>query len=339
MKKNISILLALFLLSSLGVYAFAGGNLTMDEDDGEITLEMPEVGLVFHIPYDMIASAQGHIDFEYGEELAYGSGTYYTELGYMAMTEEEYESMDEFDESRYAPLLGFACIRSGGDLSAFSDAGININWDNSWRMATAGDYSHYMIVGGEGDELPYGFTEPYSSEYFDLLQAFVDLGFDNIEYGIPENPYAEQTGKQVSFETTDLYGNPVSSDELFSQNEVTMLNFWATWCGYCVCELPELEQINRELQSMGCGIVGVLTDGQDPDDLEEAKQDTREAGITYPVIIVPENADDMFDLGNGLPISYFVDRSGNIVGVPVSGAQVDAYKKAVENILAGNTAG
>ncbi len=103
-------------------------------------------------------------------------------------------------------------------------------------------------------------------------------------------------------------------------------------------ELPELERINGELQSMGCGVVGVLTDGQDADDVEEAKQDVQEAGVTYPVILAPENINELFDLGNGLPITYFVDRNGTIVGVPVNGAQVDAYMKAVEDILAGNAA-
>ena len=340
MKKIISVLMAVLLLASLGSFAFADEGTGWDDSDEYVTIDLPQVGLVFHFPYDLLTGSQGHIDVEYGDELGYGAGAYYTEIGYMAMTEDEFNNLEEFDESRYAPMVGFACIRNGCDLSAFNDAGIFINWDNSWRMATTGDYTHYMIIGGtaQGDELPYGFTEPYSSEYFELVQTFVDLSYSNVEYGIPKNPFSEQSGKQVSFTTTDLNGNPVSSEELFAENEVTMLNFWATWCGYCVGELPELERINGELQSMGCGVVGVLTDGQDADDVEEAKQDVMDAGVTYPVILAPENINELFDLGNGLPITYFVDRSGTIVGVPVNGAQVDAYVKAVEDILAGNAA-
>lgn len=339
MRKIISILLVVLLLSSLGGYAFAGGGADWDED-GNLAIDLPQVGLVIHLPYELISEAQGHVDLEYGEELGYGAGAYYTEVGYFAMSDEEFDSLDEFDESRYAPVVGFACLRNGCDLSAFNDAGIYINWDNSWRVATAGDYTHYLIIGGSavGDELPDGFYEPYISEYFELVQTFVDLSYDNVEYGIPRNPYSEQAGQQVSFTTTDLDGNFVSSEELFSQNEVTMVNFWATWCGYCVGELPELEQIHQQLQSMGCGVVGVLTDGQDEDDVEEAKQDVLDAGVTYPVILAPENAGEMFDLGNGLPITYFVDSSGAIVGVPITGAQVDAYMRAVEDILSGNAA-
>ena len=225
MKKIISVLMAVLLLASLGSFAFADEGTGWDDSDEYVTIDLPQVGLVFHFPYDLLAGSQGHIDVEYGDELGYGAGAYYTEIGYMAMTEDEFNNLEEFDESRYAPMVGFACIRNGCDLSAFNDAGIFINWDNSWRMATTGDYTHYMIIGGtaQGDELPYGFTEPYSSEYFELVQTFVDLSYSNVEYGIPKNPFSEQSGKQVSFTTTDLNGNPVSSEELFSGNEVTGL--------------------------------------------------------------------------------------------------------------------
>ncbi|MBQ3381437.1 MAG: TlpA family protein disulfide reductase [Oscillospiraceae bacterium] len=44
---------------------------------------------------------------------------------------------------------------------------------------------------------------------------------------------------KISFETRDLDGNPVSSEDLFKQNTITMLNFWATWCGPCKAELRD----------------------------------------------------------------------------------------------------
>ena len=341
MKKLISLLLATLLMLSLAAGAFADDIENWDWEDfeeaGGIPIDLPNVGVRFMVPLDVATNLQGHADLEYGEELSYGSGAYYTEFGYYAMSEEEFNNLDEFDESRYLPIIAFACIRNGGDLSAFEDAGIHIGWSNSWKMATVGDYTHYLIVGTEDDELPAGFQEPYSSEYLGLLQKMVDAGFE-AEYSVPVNPYSEQIGQKISFHTTDLDGRPVSSEELFVQNEVTMLNFWGTWCGHCVRELPELERINGNLQSMGCGVVGVLTDGQDPDDLADAKEMLQDAGVTYPVINIPEGGDGIFDLGS-LPITYFVNRNGELVGVPVKGAQIDAYEKAVRDILAGNTPG
>ena len=334
MKKLISLLLAVLMLAALstGAYADAG-----DGDGGSFDFDMPEVGLVIHIPSELLTSPAGHIDFNYGEELSYGSGAYYTEIGYYAMSEDEFSAQENFDETRYAPLVAFACVRNGCDLSAFADAGIIINWADSWRVGTIGNYTHYFISGGTGAGLPAGFVEPYASEYQSLLSSYQRLA-GTTDYSEPVNPYAEQDGKVISFETTDLDGRPVSSTELFSANQVTMVNIWATWCGHCVGELPDLARIHNNLQGMGCGIVGILTDGQDPDDLAEAKQDVQDAGVGYPVVMMPKNGDELFDL-HALPITYFVDSTGTLVGVPVSGAQVDAYEKAVQDILNGTVPG
>ena len=265
------------------------------------------------------------------------SGAYYTELGYFAMSDEEYEAMDELDDSRYLPLLTFVCVRNGCDMSAFQNAGLDINWENSWQMATVDNYTHYLFVGREDEYLPETFVEPYGSEYLSLLQPMVDIAF-HADYSAPVSPDAENVGKQLVFETTDLDGNPVSSQELFSGNEVTMINIWATWCGPCRGELPDLARINSNLESIGCGIVGLLADGQDPEDLADAKQLLQDAGVNYPVVNIPEGADDMFDL-SGMPVSYFVNSDGEILADPVHGAQVDAYEQAVRNILAGNNPG
>ena len=331
MKKLISLLLAMLMLASFSAGACA------DTGDGDITdFEMPEVGLVLHIPTEYLMTA-GHVDFNYGEELSYGSGAYYTEIGYYAMSYDEFTNLDSFDDSRYAPLVAFACLRNSCDMSAFDDANIDIDWADSWRVATVGNYAHYVISRGPDAELPDGFTEPYTSEYRDLVGKFLDLS-GTTEYSEPVNPYAEQSGKLISFETTDLDGNPVSSADLFAGNQVTMINCWATWCGHCVGELPDLARIHNNLQGMGCGIVGILTDGQDPDDLAEAKQDLLDAGVTYPVVMMPKNGNELFDL-RGLPITYFVDSTGAMVGVPISGDQVNAYETAVQDILNGTVPG
>ena len=335
MKKTITALLLVcalaFFLSNAYAVEYAGQGL--ESNEGIYDIDLPDVGVTLHLPGDLFETA-GHIEFLYGEELAYGSGVYYTEIGYFAMTRNEFYAYGQNDTSRYAPLVAFVCVRNGCDFSAFKTAGIDVHWDHAWRLATVGNYTHYMIAGGEGDALPDGFREPYTTEYLGMVQPYVDLGI-TADYRVPVNPYTEQVGKKVRFDTTDLNGVPVSSEALFSRNEVTMVNIWATWCGYCVSELPDLARIHNELQAMGCGIVGILTDGQDPQDLADAKRYVEGAGVTYPVINMPTDGDEIFDL-EALPITYFVDRNGTMVGVPVEGAEINAYTKAVRDILAGN---
>ena len=68
------------------------------------------------------------------------------------------------------------------------------------------------------------------------------------EFFAPTEPEDPWSGKELRFETTDLDGNPVRSEELFAQHKVTMLNVWATWCGPCKGELQELGEINRRVQ-------------------------------------------------------------------------------------------
>ena len=57
--------------------------------------------------------------------------------------------------------------------------------------------------------------------------------------------------KFPSFKGKDLDGNDVNSDELFSKNKVTVMNFWFTTCKPCVGELGDLEKLNKELAEKG----------------------------------------------------------------------------------------
>ena len=75
------------------------------------------------------------------------------------------------------------------------------------------------------------------------------------------------------FEGKDLDGNTVKSDELFSANAVTVVNFWFTTCNPCVGELSELDALNKELAEKGGSLIGVNTFTLDGDEtaISEAK--------------------------------------------------------------------
>ena len=144
--------------------------------------------------------------------------------------------------------------------------------------------------------------------------AFAESGEEKIDMPFPE------TG--ISFQTTDFDGNPVSSEEIFAANRITMLNIWETGCGPCKGELGELAQIHKRFQQMGCGIVGLLYDSDSQKNINTARQLLQNAGASYPSITCPSNFDDLFDLQD-FPTSYFIDSQGRILGSPVVGAQVD----------------
>ena len=137
----------------------------------------------------------------------------------------------------------------------------------------------------------------------------------------------------LSFETTDLNGNVVSSAELFAANKLTMVNIWTTWCTYCIRELPDLDALNEELSARGCAVVGLLYDGNEGDAPETAKAQMLEAGADYPVLMPWDGMESDLPV-QAFPTTIFVDSTGAIVGSPVVGADLQRYTQQIEALLA-----
>ena len=149
--------------------------------------------------------------------------------------------------------------------------------------------------------------------------------------------------KFPAFEGKDLDGNTVKSDELFSGNAVTVVNFWFTTCNPCVGELAELDALNKELAEKGGALIGVNTFTLDGDKaaIADAKDVLAKKGATYQNIYFGSGGDAGKFVENvfAYPTTYVVDRSGNIVGEPIVGAitekkQAETLQKLIEQVLA-----
>ena len=149
--------------------------------------------------------------------------------------------------------------------------------------------------------------------------------------------------KFPAFEGKDLDGNTVKSDELFSGNTVTVVNFWFTTCNPCVGELAELDALNKELAEKGGSLIGVNTFTLDGDEtaISEAKDVLAKKGATYQNVYFDSDGEAGKFTGNifAYPTTYVVDRSGNIVGEPIVGAitekkQAETLQKLIEQALA-----
>lgn len=149
--------------------------------------------------------------------------------------------------------------------------------------------------------------------------------------------------KFPAFEGKDLDGNAVKSDELFSANAVTVVNFWFTTCNPCVGELSELDALNKELAKKGGALIGVNTFTLDGDEaaISEAKDVLAKKGATYQNVYFDSDGEagkfttSIF----AYPTTYVVDRSGNIVGEPIVGAimekkQAETLQKLIDQALA-----
>ena len=149
--------------------------------------------------------------------------------------------------------------------------------------------------------------------------------------------------KFPAFEGKDLDGNTVKSDELFSGNAVTVVNFWFTTCNPCVGELAELDALNKELAEKGGSLIGVNTFTLDGDEaaISEAKDVLAKKGASYQNVYFDSDGEAGKFTTNifAYPTTYVVDRSGNIVGEPIVGAitekkQAETLQKLIEQTLA-----
>ena len=149
--------------------------------------------------------------------------------------------------------------------------------------------------------------------------------------------------KFPAFEGKDLDGNTVKSDELFSANAVTVVNFWFTTCNPCVGELSELDALNKELAEKGGALIGVNTFTLDGDEaaISEAKDVLAKKGATYQNVYFNSDGEAGKFTENifAYPTTYVVDRNGNIVGEPIVGAiteknQAEKLQKLIDQALA-----
>ena len=182
------------------------------------------------------------------------------------------------------------------------------------------------------------------NKYPDIMQKSMD-GDMSMPAGSDTSTPPDDGSMQKfpAFEGKDLDGNPVKSDELFSANAVTVVNFWFTTCNPCVGELSELDALNKELAEKGGSLIGVNTFTLDGDEtaISEAKDVLAKKGATYQNVYFDSDGEAGKFTTNifAYPTTYVVDRSGNIVGEPIVGAitekkQAETLQKLIEQALA-----
>ena len=327
MKKAISLLLTLMLALSLCAVSLAD-----DPDEIPGTAEMPYAGLRF-VPPEQYRNTTGVLVTDGSMELE--KGTNYAYWVYCAMTEEEVAALyNGTSTMENPPMVILFYVFSIGGGKTFDDMNASIggvlSGEYAREIAKVGDYTFYLYMEGPDQNFIDSIDPAYQDEYARVASAVDDVAaaFTCYEPLEAPDPYADLVGSKFEFSAVDLDGNAVSSADLFAQHEITMVNIWATWCGPCIGELAELQQISLRLQEKDCAVIGMLLD----DDLDECRSLLAENGVTYPIIQAPTNLDDLV-LVEYVPTTVFIGRDGTVLASPVIGAQVDAYESTVDSLL------
>ena len=193
-----------------------------------------------------------------------------------------------------------------------------------------GKYSYYLSVKSDADAEA---VEEFKKTDVKVIEmkARPENGFVLAEKSDLENTMAfmEGAGNTVTdlsnIVTKDIHGKEFSSKD-FANYDLTMVNVFATWCTACIQEIPDLVEVQKEMQAKGVNIIGIVTDtvddtGENREALEKAKliQEKTKANYSF---LMPEktNFNGRLNGIQALPETFFVDKNGQIVGETYSGS-------------------
>ncbi len=157
---------------------------------------------------------------------------------------------------------------------------------------------------------------------------------------------SSDTSPFKNFSGQDFDGNSVD-ESLFSQNSVTVINFWFTGCKPCVAELSKLNELNDAIKSMGGEVVGINTETFDGNKaaIKEAKAVLKSQGAKYRNLSIDSSSDAGKYASDimAFPTTILVDRNGNIVGDPMLGGiddqkNYDTLMKQIQSVIDADTA-
>lgn len=156
------------------------------------------------------------------------------------------------------------------------------------------------------------------------------------EAGGQTAPESSFNGSLSSFTTDNMEGGTVT-EEIFSDYDVTMVNIWTTWCGFCIMEMPDLQKLYEQLPE-NVNLISVCGDALEEKEL--AGQIIQEYGISFMVLYANDELNDcLMQHVSAFPTTIFVDSAGNVIGdahlgIPSGdGDAADAYMELINSCL------
>ena len=317
------------------------------EADGSAVIDLKSLGYTVKNP-DLWDGLEGTVFFypASSSSLLDDPEVFLSTIYYLPVNEDDVDGEEEAEASMDMVTIPGVIFSIRGDrdqmLKALGDLGFTDNLSEDEieaglvQVGEADDYNFFLLSSLDEDYAA-GLDEKFAEDY-KKLPALLEEMLKEAEYNAPVDPMKTLEGKTLSFTTTDLDGNTVTSADLFKDNEVTMVNLWGTWCHNCVDEMEELAAIHDRIKENGCGIIGIEYE-EDPseDTYQKARDLMKEKGTNYPNVLMPEG-NEILDMVSGFPTTFFVDREGKILSKPIVGAKVSEYEPTVEALLKGDGA-
>lgn len=141
---------------------------------------------------------------------------------------------------------------------------------------------------------------------------------------IGNNLYAQ---KAPDFTFKTLNGEEVSLSDF--KNKVIVLNFWATWCGPCVHEMPDLEKLYQNYKEKGLQVLGLTLQSKK----KQIPAKIKKTGVTYPILLDAEPAIKTYGPFNAVPTTFIINRKGEIVEQIVGARSYKQFENVIKDLL------
>jgi thiol-disulfide isomerase/thioredoxin len=164
-----------------------------------------------------------------------------------------------------------------------------------------------------------------SGKYMSHPKGTANAGFQ----GNANGPGRGAQAPDFELKVLDGQGKTLKLSSL--KGQAVIVNFWATWCEPCKIEMPWLIQLQKKYGPQGLQIVGVAMDDADEKTISEF---SHKMGVNYPVVVGTEKVADLYGGVDGLPISFFVDRSGKVVNRILGLVSESEFETSIQKSLA-----
>ena len=141
----------------------------------------------------------------------------------------------------------------------------------------------------------------------------------------------------LNFEGTTLEGEVLTS-ACFADSKLTMLNVWATFCGPCINEMPDLGELAGEYDTSDFQLIGIISDvieGEEGDTFAEAQEIIAETGANYQHLLLNEELYvNLVGASDSVPTTYFFNEKGELLGYLVGAQTKEVWKQIIDELLA-----
>lgn len=204
-------------------------------------------------------------------------------------------------------------------------------YPNNEVLGEKDNYIYYLSYANK-DEIAKTIKAEEKEEYLSLMNSI-----DEAKKSFKIIPVVDELAGLKSekafpkFEMQNVEGKKITQS-IFGDAKVTMINIWATTCGPCIQEMPELQSLYQDYQSKGLNVVGIVADGEE--NLEDLKVILEKKGVKFTNLLANDSIKDYMLKITGTPTTVFVDKEGNFMGDPILGSRSKVeYEKVIKELL------